>query len=151
LTEFRPGGEACGYSPSAATSRVSGATFPGAATRPERPAPSHLRVLPQPQEDPLDVGDREPARLGHERRDLRLVERVAVERDVDAVRTLDGARDPVLLDPEAGRLDELDLGRVEVTRADQDDVLLLDRAGADQQGLEDSLGHARLSEDVLDS
>jgi hypothetical protein len=80
----------------------------------------------------LDAGDREAARLRHERRDLVRVERVHVERDIDARGVLERALDGSLARMEAARGDELLLGWVQVPCADERDVVRGDRTRVEQ-------------------
>ena len=70
----------------------------------------------------LDLVEAEAVRLGHEHGQLARVEHVAVERDVDGVGAFERAFDRAVSRLDARRLDELDLGRVEVARADERDV-----------------------------
>ena len=73
----------------------------------------------------LDLLDGRAVRLGHEDRGLARVEHVDVERDVDRVGALERTVERVV-DPGLGH--ELHLGRVEVARADERDVLRPDDA-----------------------
>ena len=68
---------------------------------------------------------------GHERRDVRFVEAVEVERDVDAVDLVEGVVDGVLARVDAGVADELALGWVEVAHAEQRNLCGIDRAGVE--------------------
>ena len=74
------------------------------------------------REQRLDLAEPEAVRLGHEHGQLARVERVAVERDVDGVGAFERTLDRALARLDARRLDELDLGRIEIAGADEGDV-----------------------------
>ena len=119
LVELRPppvrdGCRSAAPRPSACPRRVRARSLRAEATRPVKPAPTGRGKR---REQPLELVGGEPARLGHEDVELRRVDHVEVERDVDVVLQV------AELLPDAGRLDELLLGRVEVPGAEQRHVL----------------------------
>ena len=120
--------------PRAAQSRVSGATFSGSgetpSSRPERPG---ARLAHAARGSASASASVSPPGSGMNERDLAGVQRVAVERDVDAIRAVERSVEPVLADVDAARRDELLLRRIEVARADQHDVVGVHGAGVDQR------------------
>src|SRR5205085_1090882 len=96
--------------------------------QPGKTGAGDLAELAHLPEHALGFGERDPARLRHEARDLASVESVGVERDVDAAGPVQRPLDRPLAGVELARRDELLLGRVEVARAEEGGVLRLNRA-----------------------
>src|SRR5581483_1643954 len=94
-------------------------------------------ALADPNEQPFDLREGHPVRLGHEDGQLLRVDDVAVESDVDGIGALERTVD-VLTDADRG--DELDLGWIEVARPYERDGVRVDRAAVEQH----AQGHAPL-------
>ena len=89
------------------------------ATSPVKPMPA-IRVLAATSAQQLfDLREAEAVRLRHEDGELARLDRVGVERDVHRVGTCERTLDRPVSRMDAARVDELDLGRVEVARPDR--------------------------------
>jgi hypothetical protein len=93
-----------------------------------QPEPGDGAAFADPDQQPLHLGERRPARLRHEHGQLGRVEDVAVEGDVDVLDAREHRR-RFVVDP--GRGDELHLRRIEVAGAPERDVGGVDRAAVD--------------------